>query len=469
MASYDRVCREDLLLFVNAGLTATGQGGFYHGAAEERLSLAFLHLYISQNYRRFYSLLLAGGLNDHNIAHAAFTLLSSGAPSEAAERALENQLLARAIARLPPQRAYRLFERLAHSGVNNRRTRATIASYLKGRPNLAFDALKYRQRLKKALKHSHTRLAPEIKRFLFEGAGLKPYGDPLLEAYRKAHYDQRWIYELPFTVAQGLAQRKKIPRPEFMEKIAPRMTERERLRWQNAGAQAFDPSRADLVELCIYYLRLPDHERLSLLPRLRQRASHLLPSLRLPPSLCQARVAAVLDRSRSSYGSAQARRRPLAVALALHLVLEAGCNRYSAHWSQPTPDLVQLDPLGHTALGEPLLEALAQKPDVVIVVSDARENAPSGACQAIASVCTDRLPQAPLWIHFNPTFDPEDFQPMTLGPSWPVVGIRRAEDLATGFLMASFATGRSHPSQLQAFLEERAASFLERPVEHALH
>ena len=270
-------------------------------------------------------------------------------------------------------------------------------------------------------------------------------------------------------MAQGLAQRKKIPRPEFMQKIAPRMTEREKLRWQNAGAQAFDPSRADLVELCIYYLRLPDHERLALLPRLRQRASQLLPSLRLPPSLCQARVAAVLDRSRSSYGSAQARRRPLAIALALHLVLEAGCSCYSAHWSQPTPDLVQLDPLGHTALGEPLLEALAQNPDVVMVVSDARENAPSGACQAIASACTDRLPQAPLWIHFNPTFDPEDFQPMTLGPSWPVVGIRRAEDLATGFLMASFATGRSHPSQLQAFLEERAASFLEGPATHALH
>ncbi|MBT9586337.1 hypothetical protein IV102_23545 [bacterium] len=468
-ASYDRVRREDMLLFVNAGLTATGQGGFYHGAIEERLSLAFLHLYIAQNYRRLYTLLLAGGLNDHNTAHAAFTLLSGGAPPDPAQRSLENELLTRAIARLPPQRAYRLFERLAQSGVNNRRTRATIASYLKNRHNLAFDAVKYRHRLKKAILHSHAGVAPEVKRFLYEGAGSKPYRDPMLETYRKAHYDQRYIYELPFTVAQGLAQRKKIPRQEFMEKIEPRMTEREKLRWQQAGAAAFDPSRADLVELCIYFLRLPDHERVAPLPTLRQRAAQLAPTLQLPASLSQGRVAVVLDRSRSSYGSAQARCRPLAVAMAAHLALQAGCASYSAHWSHPTPDLIDLHPTGHTALGEPLLEALAKKPEVVIVVSDARENAPSGACQAIAAAFAARLPDSPLWIHFNPTFDPEDFQPMTLGPSWPVVGIRRAEDLATGFVLASFATGRCPVTELEAYLEERAVAFLERPDTLALH
>lgn len=29
--SLERVRREDLHLFINAGLTATGQGGYYHG------------------------------------------------------------------------------------------------------------------------------------------------------------------------------------------------------------------------------------------------------------------------------------------------------------------------------------------------------------------------------------------------------------------------------------------------------
>jgi hypothetical protein len=130
-ASYDRVRREDMLLFVNAGLTATGQGGFYHGAVEERLSLSFLHQYIAENYRRLYTLLLAGGLNDHNTAHAIFTLLAGGAPKDPKERALENELLSKSMAKLPPQRAYRLCERLAEGRVNNRRTRAVIATYLR--------------------------------------------------------------------------------------------------------------------------------------------------------------------------------------------------------------------------------------------------------------------------------------------------------------------------------------------------
>jgi hypothetical protein len=299
--------------------------------------------------------------------------------------------------------------------------------------------------------HSHAGVTPEVKRFLFEGAGKKPYSDPMLETYRKAHYDQRHIYELPFTVAQGLAQRKKIPREEFLEKIAPRMTDREKLRWQQAGAAAFDPSSADLVELCIYLLRLPKEERLTLLPTVRQRAVDLVPKLQLPESLARSRVAVVLDRSRSSYGGGQARRRPLAVALAAHLALEAACASYSAHWSYLTPELADLHPTGHTALGEPLLEALAQKPEVVIVISDARENAPSGACEAIASAFQARLPNAPLWIHFNPTFDPDDFQPMSLGPTWSVVGIRRAEDLATA-------------SSWQASLRDVARSRSSRPI-----
>ena len=87
-----RVEREDLHLFINAGLTTTGQGGYYHGAEAERLSLAFLHRYIAWNYRSLYTLCLAVGLNDHNLAHALFTLLQSGAPRERSERERHNHI-----------------------------------------------------------------------------------------------------------------------------------------------------------------------------------------------------------------------------------------------------------------------------------------------------------------------------------------------------------------------------------------
>ena len=460
--SLDRVRREDILLYLNAGLTATGQGGFYHGSSEERLSLGFLHQYIAENYRRLYALLLAGGLNDYNTALAIFTLLSLGAPDDPVLREEENRLLGHAMGRLPPQRAYKLCERLAKAKVNNRRARALVRSYLAGRKSLAFDAVKYRHRMKKAVLHAHAGVSAEIKRFLFQGAGgSRVYQEPLLETYRKAQFDSRAIYALPFTVAQGLAQRKGIDQAEFMTKIAPRMTEREKLRWQNAGAAEFDPSRADMVELCLYFLRQRAAQRVDLLPILRQRAVVLAPRLQLPDVFSQGRVAAVLDRSRSSYGSGQARRRPLALALAVHLCLEAACPDYSAHWSYATAHLLDLHPTGYTGLGEVLLEALARRPSVLLVVSDGRENNPPGACQAIASAYESRVADStPLWIHFNPVFDPDDFAPLSLGRCWPVVGLRRVEDLGTGFVLARFASGRCGVAELERYLEHRALEAL---------
>jgi len=41
--------------------------------------------------------------------------------------------------------------------------------------------------------------------------------------------------------------------------------------------------------------------------------------------------------------------------------------------------------------------------------------------------------------------------------------------LATGFVLASFATGRCPVAELEAYLEERAVAFLERPEALALH
>lgn len=466
-AHFDRVRREDLLLFVNAGLTATGQGGFYHGAVEERLSLNFLHSYIAENYRALYSVMLAAGLNDHNLAHAIFTLLRAGPHADLTARGIENGLLGLAVKRLPPQRAYRLFERLADERVNNRRTRAVIQSYLRGRKNLAFDAVKYRARLKKAVLHSHFKIDSEIKQFLFQGARAKVYRDPLLETYRKAHYDRHSVYELPFSVAQGLAQRFGIPKAEFLEKIAPRMTEREKLRWQNAGAQKFDPNQADLVEFALYFLRLPKAERPPVLEQMRGRAQAVAESLALHKVLPNGRVAAVLDRSYSCTGSRQTNRRPLAVALAVHLLLEAGCPDYVAYWSLPTPDLCALKPAGQTALGDPLLDALEGSPGTVVVVSDARENAPQGACEAIAAAVTARFPKVPAWVHLNPVFDPDDFSPMGLGATWPSLGLRQVEDLPTALSLARFARGQLGVEALEAVFWERAESLLEAEVKHA--
>lgn len=71
----DLVACEDVLMFVNAAITSTGQREFHHDAGEQRLSLDFLHEYMLENYREVYAAALALDVNDHNAAVIVRNLL----------------------------------------------------------------------------------------------------------------------------------------------------------------------------------------------------------------------------------------------------------------------------------------------------------------------------------------------------------------------------------------------------------
>lgn len=57
----DLIAAEDVLLFVNAAVTSTGQREFRSDASRQRLSLDFLHEYVRVNYRTVYAASLALG------------------------------------------------------------------------------------------------------------------------------------------------------------------------------------------------------------------------------------------------------------------------------------------------------------------------------------------------------------------------------------------------------------------------
>lgn len=151
------VAAEDVLLFVNAAITATGQREFRSTAYQQQLSLDFLHEYVRVNYRRVYAAALALDINDHNAALIVRGLLEHAADASAGERRAEGRLIAARLAKLPPQRVYRLFRALRAAGVNNRRTRAIMRDWLTARPDPAHDAVKYRAGLKTAARHVHLR------------------------------------------------------------------------------------------------------------------------------------------------------------------------------------------------------------------------------------------------------------------------------------------------------------------------
>ncbi|MEU6743526.1 hypothetical protein [Streptosporangium sandarakinum] len=466
----DLVAAEDVLLFVNAAITSTGQREFHSGEDEQGLSLGFLHEYLLGNYRDLYAATLALDVNDHNAALIIRNLLVTAGEADPERRRAEGRLIARRLALLPPPRVYRLFRELRRARVNNRRTRAIMRDWLAARPDLAFDAVKYRDGVKTAFRH--IRLSPpgdELGTFLFAPRRKAAYATPILESRRQAHYRQEAIYDLPYTVAEGFAAKHGIPRAAFLERIAPRLTRLERLRLQeSARTLKADAVRADLTampltRLASYVLGLPPDDRV-------RRRAELTEALRAAARRTAGeqagrwgRVAAVLDDSFSAYGSAQKRRRPLAVALACHFLLEALASRYTPLWLSGRSDALLVRPYGATPLGERVLDALELGPERLVIVSDGWDNAPPGLAGEVLRIWRTRLdPDAACGVvHLNPVYDAASFDVRRLAPGVPSAGIRDAENLVALVELARFAEGRTGLPELRAHLARRVAAFLD--------
>ncbi|MEV0643807.1 hypothetical protein AB0I28_00950 [Phytomonospora sp. NPDC050363] len=468
----DLVAAEDVLLFVNAALTATGQREFHAEAGRQRLSLDFLHSYMLGNYRELYSGVLALGVNDHNAAMIVHRLLATGAEATPEQRRAEGPLIARRLATLPPQRVYRLFRRLRADKVNNRRTRRIMRDWLAARPDPAFDAVKYRAGLKATLRHAHLPPRdPEVGTFLFSPGGRGRYSTPLLDAWRRAHYEQAALYELPYTVAEGFAAKHRVPRKVFLERIAPRMTRAEGQRMRETAVRSGAPipapdlSAMPLTRLAAYVLSLSLDDRAG-------RRTELTCALRAAALRVAGEragtwgeVAAVLDDSFSSYGSGEKRRRPLAVALAAHHLLEALAVKYTPLWTSGREDALLVHPYGTTPLGRRILDALEHGPQRLVIVSDGWDNAPAGLAAEVLRIWRTRLDphHRTRVVHLNPVYDAAGFDVRRLSPSVPTAGVRDAEDLPALVELARFAEGGTGLAELTAYLAERAARMLAGP------
>ncbi|WP_413252879.1 hypothetical protein [Streptomyces brevispora] len=490
----DLVAAEDVLLFVNAAITATGQREFRSQADRQQLSLDFLHEYVRVNYRRVYAASLALDINDHNAVRIVHGLLVHAAEATAEEKRTEGRLIAARLAKLPPQRVYRLFRGLRAAKVNNRRTRAIMRDWLAARPDPAHDAVKYRSGLKNAARHAHLRLGEtgggdggggrggggegggghggELGDFLFRPGKLPRYRHRLLDAWRRAPYEQSAVDELPFTVAEGFAARHGMKREAFLERMAPRMTRLERLRTQGqrgAASPSELPSGVDLTvmpltRLALYVLSFPPEPR-------RRHREELTSALRTaarraagPHAGSWGRVAAVLDDSYSSSGSGEKRRRPLAVALACDFLLAAlaAPGAYTSLWTSGTDDPLLVRPWGPTPLGSRVLDALEYGPDRLVIVSDGWDNAPAGLAGEVLRVWRSRLDpdRRTAVVHVNPVYDADGFDVRRLSPSVPTAGIRDAEDLPALVEIARFSEGRTGLGALHTYLDRQVARFV---------
>ncbi|WP_414619136.1 hypothetical protein [Calothrix sp. CCY 0018] len=460
------VAREDLVMFINACLSCTGQREFYDDAYGQKVSIDFLHQYILGNYRLLYARTLAAGINHFNQVQIILNLLATGKNTSVQHRQEEGALIAWALQQLPPQRAWSVLQQLRQRKINNRRSRAIARDYMNYRRNIDFDAVKYRSKVRAIVTHAHLKLQGELSNFLFRNWKQKVYQTELFENFRQAHFSAEAVYQLPFTVAEGLAAKHKIKREVFLSRIQERMTLNEKLRFQNAACSAeikidLDLARLPLTKLALYILSLPVETR-------RQKR-HIL-NLALEKSAQKifkkapmklTRVAAVLDCSYSSYGSSEKRRRPLGVALATHYFLKAASKEYQDFWTLPPAEPLQVSPRGQSDLATPLLDALEWGADLVVIVSDGCENYPPCGAAQVLRIFRNRLDpnNRTSIVHCNPVFNSDDFSVRSLCADIPTVGLRDAEDLPTMLGFAQFANGSASLSELEDYLEVHSKSF----------
>ncbi len=471
----DQVAGEDVVTFIHACFACTGQREFYSDPRGQQVALAFLHQYVLGNYRRLYARALAAGINDFNKALVIAQLLAAGAPADLAQRREENALLHAALRSLPPHRALRLLASLRAHRVNNRRSRALARRYLAELRDPSFTCVKYRHKVHDIARHAHLRCDalsgnPELGRFLFARRGVTRFATPLFEQLRAAMYAREAIFDLPFTIAEGLAAKHRVARDTLLERMAPRMTAQEKLRVQGSAERAdaevaADYGRIAITKLASYVLSLDpkdrDARRAELTEALGSAATRLL--RRTPRTL--GRVAAVLDRSYSSSGSHEKRRRPLAIALASSVLLRAAAREYRAFWTPSHDDELTITAMGQTDLATPLLAALAWKPDLVVIVSDGYENDPPCGAAEVARAWRERLdPEGSVSIvHANPVFDPQLFAPRSIGRI-PTVALRGAEDLPLMLGFVRFADGSAPLTELLAYLDDRVDAMLSEHV-----
>ena len=464
--------REDILMFINSCFTCTGQKEFYSDADGQKVSLNFLHDYILGNYRLLYTRTLATGINHFNIGQIIIKLLATGKDILPEHKEEEGQLIAQALRNLPTQRAWKVLAQMQTLRINNRRSRAIAKDYLQQRRDLSFDAVKYRPKLKAIAVHNHLSLQEELGTFLFTPQQPKRYQNELFENFRQAHFTAEAIYKLPFTIAEGLAAKKGIPRAEFLTRIEPQMTRGEKLRYLQTAEKVstrtkqvkfdIDWQNLSLTRLALYLLSLSIETRKTQFDLLQKALTASAQKISRNTGFKLGKVAAILDCSYSTSGSAQKRRRPLGIALAAHYLLKTCAAEYRSFWTIPVSEPLFIQAQGQTDLATPLLDALAWRADLVIIISDGYENdPPEGAAEVLRIYRTklDRDRRTTI-IHCNPVFDPDTFAPYILSPYIPTLGIREAEDLPTLVNFARFADGDVSLKELEDYLALRVRQIL---------
>jgi hypothetical protein len=492
-----------VLAYLDVIGTATGRDTFYNTRADQDAAETAAHDGCWAVNRGLYAALLAlPGVTDRAIQAGVLRLLdnphANGDPSFLSFEQ-ETRLVARLAGTLPAQRLYKLFVQFAEKRVNNSRTRAVILHSVLGTgAALPWRAVKYRTKLRAALRHAfgtgvahgvaklaaaadpkacpEARLARYIDPFIPVSAnrdevyqcvafilGAEREGGftvPLLKAFAAARTDLAAGAALPVEVLEGVRSRfhKDTAHAKVLEiaRAAGTITEGQKLGMQRAAKAAgveveFDPTRQDMAKLYVYAL-----ETGAMTPEIRAALDAKARAAAADLPVRYANVGVVLDASASMAGSAAQKFRPLAVALAMRDVLVASAlNSAFVESTGAVDEFGIVRPAGDTALAGLLVKALGRNPDAVYVITDGYENAPAGRVDEVIRAVRALGVAAPMF-QVSPVMGAEAGGLRRLSDELAPVPVSRPEAIGLGMVRAALT------ADVEAGL--RALLALTRPI-----
>ncbi|UGQ14825.1 hypothetical protein LO772_15370 [Yinghuangia sp. ASG 101] len=458
--------------FLDVATGATGRATFYNSADEQAALEQAAHADMAALDRRAYTGLICGPYvldraRQTGVVHLLSTPSADGDAPDAP---------ARAVARLSVPRMLNLYGMLASARVNNARARKLILRTILAAPALERWSVRYRRKLAAALRHAWGArragilrailvrervgeeleprelrlLTAEIDRFAagrplavvhecvaFVLGAPGPYTRPVLRAYTEARTDLDAGRVLPYETLEGLRGRfhpDESP-ARVLELTKARLTAGQRLARQEQADRAgveveVDVTRYDAVRLYLYAFRrgMTDDVARALARRAREAAGSL--------DLGYRGVALLLDGSASMAGADEQALRPIAVALALRDAFraaaddaaDAGSSLTEAWFGGDRDDRGLVRPSGATAPAEALAAALAEDPDIVVVVSDGYENAPAGRFAETLAAAREFGIRTPV-VQLAPVLAAESGGVRALADEVPVAAVQRLEGL----------------------------------------
>ncbi len=464
--------------FLDAAVTATARGTFYNTKEEQARVLSQVHQELFSIDRGIYAAsLLLPGVTDYTRQLGIRRLLETPRDGDCLITVdLEREILDRLCSELPPQRVLNLLGGLRAAKINNARTRKLTLRYLLGSASLELWAVKYRRKIAKALEHAWGKKLTSILRSILakgernekeqtivertirRSAGQKPDAGqveqcvafilgiekgltlPRLVSYREAKQDIERGRLLPYEVLEGIRSRfhRNRTSAEVLELTKRQLTAGQKIGFQRKAHEAditvtFDPAAYDAVRLYIYAytMGMTDEIRSALASKARQAAQ------RLPMTF--GRVGILVDGSASMVGHRTQRLRPISVALALRDLLCEAAEEATVLVSDGRTASAYglLTVRGDTTLARGLIALLRQQPEVVFVLSDGYENAPSGRTAEVINAARRLGVHTP--IHqMSPVFSAENQSIRRISEQATAMPVSTTEALGLGLLKTAF-------------------------------